>query len=64
VQEIRGIRAVRVNPADLCGGNDRDVGPFSGHERLDRRLARQVKLGPVPQQELDGRLLSESPDEG
>ena len=57
VQEVRGEGAVGVDAAHLGRGDDGDVGLLGREECRDGRLARQVQLLPVPQEELRPGLL-------
>ena len=43
--EIRRIRVVGVDSADLRGGEDHESRPLGGEERFDVALARQVEIG-------------------
>ena len=58
VEELRGIGAVRVDPADLRRGDDRDVGLLGGEERLDGRGARRGRAPALPQDQLEPRAPS------
>ena len=53
-----------MDAADLCRRDDGDVGFLGGQEHLDGRLAREIKLDPVPQEQLEAGLLLEPADEG
>lgn len=43
--EIRRIRVVGVDSADLRGCEDHESRPLGGEERFDVALARQVEIG-------------------